>query len=195
MAGVLVGLAIEQLDLGAQHGERRAQLVRGVGDEVALARERALEAIEHAVERVRPARRPRRARRRIRALGERSPESTAAATRAIRRSGRAISVAISTPAATASTSASEPTSANVRSRLACASLDGVSGSATYSVPTPPAVVAIGRVEHAHLAGFLDEASDRPAGASDEPVDELVLLLGLALALARLARARGCAGGW
>ena len=53
----LVGLTVEQLDLGAQHGERRAQLVRGVGDEVALAPERPLEAIEHVVERVRTARR------------------------------------------------------------------------------------------------------------------------------------------
>ena len=49
--GALVGLAVQQLDLGAQHGQRRAQLVRGVRDEVALAREGALEPLEHAVER------------------------------------------------------------------------------------------------------------------------------------------------
>ena len=48
---LLVGLALEQLDLSAQHGQRRTQLVRGVRDEVALAREGALEPLEHVVER------------------------------------------------------------------------------------------------------------------------------------------------
>ena len=43
-------LAVEQLDLGAQDGERRAKLVRRVGHEIALAPERALEPVEHAVE-------------------------------------------------------------------------------------------------------------------------------------------------
>ncbi len=45
-----VGFAVEQLDLGAQHGQGRAELVGGVRDEVALAFERALEPVEHVVE-------------------------------------------------------------------------------------------------------------------------------------------------
>ena len=40
-------------------GDRRAQLVRGVGDELALGGDRALERVEHRVEVLRPARRPR----------------------------------------------------------------------------------------------------------------------------------------
>ena len=58
---------LEQLEVG-QHGrQRRAQLVRGVGDELALARERRLglrarvvERVQHRLERRRRARRPRR---------------------------------------------------------------------------------------------------------------------------------------
>ena len=38
------------LELGAHHGQRRAQLVRGVRHESPLARERRLEAVEHVVE-------------------------------------------------------------------------------------------------------------------------------------------------
>ena len=40
----------EHLELAADHGQRRAQLVRGVGDERALARERVGEPVEHVVE-------------------------------------------------------------------------------------------------------------------------------------------------
>ena len=47
-AGVLVGE--RNLHLRAQHGERRAQLVRRVGHEAPLARERGLQAGEHSVE-------------------------------------------------------------------------------------------------------------------------------------------------
>ena len=168
MAAARFALAVQQLDLGAQHGQRRAQLVRGVRDEVALAREGALEPLEHAVEGAWRARRPRRGRRPSPARSERSPESTAAATAAMRRSGRAISVAISTPAATASASASEPTSANVRSRLACASLTGVSGSATYSVPRRRPSSASGRLSTRIRPASSTEASDRPTGTSSSP---------------------------
>ena len=40
----------EHFELAADHRQRRAQLVRGVGDERALARERLGEAVEHVVE-------------------------------------------------------------------------------------------------------------------------------------------------
>ena len=40
----------EQLELAADHGQGRAQLVRGIGDERALARERIRQAVEHVVE-------------------------------------------------------------------------------------------------------------------------------------------------
>ena len=58
---------LEQLEVGQHRGQRRAQLVRGVGDELALARQRGLglrarlvERVQHRLERARPARRPRR---------------------------------------------------------------------------------------------------------------------------------------
>ena len=54
-----VGLR-QHLDVRAQARDRRAQLVRGVGDELALGGDRALERVEHRVEVLRPARRPRR---------------------------------------------------------------------------------------------------------------------------------------
>ena len=44
-----VGLR-QHLDVRAQAGDRRAQLVRGVGDELALGGDRALERVEHGVE-------------------------------------------------------------------------------------------------------------------------------------------------
>ena len=47
-----VRLAGEHLELAADDRQRRAQLVRSVGDEVTLAVERALEPVEHVVERV-----------------------------------------------------------------------------------------------------------------------------------------------
>ena len=50
VAARLVALAVEQLDLGAKYRERGPELVGGVGDEVALALERALEPVEHMVE-------------------------------------------------------------------------------------------------------------------------------------------------
>ncbi len=43
----------EHLELAADHGQRRAQLVGGVGDELALAAERLREPVEHVVERLR----------------------------------------------------------------------------------------------------------------------------------------------
>ena len=49
LAGSVVG-AGEDLDVRAQAGQRRAQLVRGVGDEAALAPRRVLERGEHGVE-------------------------------------------------------------------------------------------------------------------------------------------------
>ena len=48
-----VGLAGEDLELAANRGQRRAQLVRGVGDEAALAGKGILEPVEHVVERLR----------------------------------------------------------------------------------------------------------------------------------------------
>ena len=48
-----LSLGGEHLQLAADHGERGAQLVRGVRDERALARERVGEAVEHVVEGVR----------------------------------------------------------------------------------------------------------------------------------------------
>ena len=51
----LLGLA-EDLDVGAQRGDRRAQLVAGVGDQVALRVHGALERVERAVEALRQTR-------------------------------------------------------------------------------------------------------------------------------------------
>ena len=45
--------ARQHLELAADHGERRSQLVRGVGHELALPREGVVEAVEHVVERLR----------------------------------------------------------------------------------------------------------------------------------------------
>ena len=60
---------LEQLEVGEHRRQRRAQLVRGVGDELALARERGLglgagvvERVQHRLQRRRRARRPRRRR-------------------------------------------------------------------------------------------------------------------------------------
>ena len=52
---LLIGVRVarEHLDLAADRGQRRAQLVRGVGGERLLAREGLLEAVEHVVEGVR----------------------------------------------------------------------------------------------------------------------------------------------
>ncbi len=138
----VVRLAVEDLDLGPQDGQRRAQLVRGVGDEVALASERPLQPCEHAGRRHRPGSRPRRALRWPRPGATRSPASTAAATSAMRRTGRAISEAIVSPARIARMTASDPTSANVRSRLSWASWTLRSGSAICRVPTrrPPSLI-------------------------------------------------------
>jgi hypothetical protein len=47
----LIALAVEQLDLRPQHRQRRAQLVGRVRDELALTLERALQALEHPIER------------------------------------------------------------------------------------------------------------------------------------------------
>ena len=49
-ACVLVGVAGDDVDRCAHHGERSAQLVRGVGDESPLALERGLEPGKHRVE-------------------------------------------------------------------------------------------------------------------------------------------------
>ena len=50
VAGVRRPAAGQHLEVRAQRGERRAQLVRGVGDELALRALRALERLEHGVE-------------------------------------------------------------------------------------------------------------------------------------------------
>ena len=47
-----VGLASQHLELAPHHGQRRAQLVRRVRHERALARERVVQAVEHVVERL-----------------------------------------------------------------------------------------------------------------------------------------------
>ena len=77
----------QHLELATDHGQRGTQLVRGVGDELTLARERLREPVEHVVERVGedPDLAPLPAAVSIR--GSRSPASTRAATAAIRRSG------------------------------------------------------------------------------------------------------------
>ena len=46
------GSRVEQLEMTADDRDRRAQLVAGVGDELALERERLLEPVEHRVEQV-----------------------------------------------------------------------------------------------------------------------------------------------
>ena len=69
VAGVRRPAARQHLEVRAQRGERRAQLVRGVGDELALRALRALERLEHRVERASPGARPRR--RRARRCGAR----------------------------------------------------------------------------------------------------------------------------
>jgi hypothetical protein len=46
-----IGVRERDVDLGAHDGERRAQLMRGVGDEPALRVERRVEPVEHAVQR------------------------------------------------------------------------------------------------------------------------------------------------
>ena len=50
LLGAGVGVGERHVDLGAHDGQGRAQLVRGVGDEVALAGEGAVQPAEHAVE-------------------------------------------------------------------------------------------------------------------------------------------------
>ena len=52
LAPGVIGLAAQQVELAARDRDRGPQLVRGVGDELALALEGALEAVEHPVERV-----------------------------------------------------------------------------------------------------------------------------------------------
>ena len=54
--GVGRAAARQHLEVGAQRGERRPELVRGVGDELALGALTALERFEHRVERARQAR-------------------------------------------------------------------------------------------------------------------------------------------
>ena len=52
MPPTVVALGVEQLDLRAEHRQRRAELVRGVGDEIALTAEAALQPVEHVIERL-----------------------------------------------------------------------------------------------------------------------------------------------
>ena len=52
LARLALELHLEQLEVGQHRGERRAQLVRRVGDELALARERRLRLGARLVERV-----------------------------------------------------------------------------------------------------------------------------------------------
>ncbi len=82
-----VGLRRQYLELSPDHGQRRAQLVRGVGDELALAGKGLGEPVQHVVEGL--AEHPHLvlgpAGNSIR--GPKSPASTRAAIAAIRRSG------------------------------------------------------------------------------------------------------------
>ena len=86
----------------------------------------------------------------------------------MRRNGPAITLASSSPATTASASASDPTSANVRSRLSCASSTGLSGSAICSVPTRRPCSAIGRVRTRIRPASSTSAVVVPSGASMTP---------------------------
>ena len=49
--GIAIAPAPDQLRVRVDHGQRRLEFVRGVGDELPLAGERALQAVEHRVER------------------------------------------------------------------------------------------------------------------------------------------------
>ena len=86
----------------------------------------------------------------------------------MRRNGPAITLASSSPATTASASASDPTSANVRSRLSCASSTGLSGSAICSVPTRRPCSAIGRVRTRIRPASSTSAVVVPSAASMTP---------------------------
>ena len=96
---------LEHVQLPAQDGQRRAQLVRGVGDELALGGERRRQPVEHVVERIRQHLQLAAGAARQRMRGLRSPPSTRAATSAERRIGAAIRVPIRYAASSASTSA------------------------------------------------------------------------------------------
>ena len=118
VVGAVGGAAGEELGVGADRGERRAQLVRGVGDEAAelrlggLERRHALlDLLEHRVEREaragRPRCGPRRARRAARGRPPRSPPPScrsrrAAAARGARSRAPSAVIAASTTAVTAS---------------------------------------------------------------------------------------------
>ena len=132
-------LVAQQLEVGAERRDRRAQLVRGVGDEVALRLDRALERVERRVER------PRRA-----APARRRPRPRAARARAARAARRSISVcrvkrAIGASAVRAtripSSAASAIPPAAIRtsssSWLESVLSTSVSGSATISAPRDP----------------------------------------------------------
>ena len=84
----------QHLKLPADRGERRAQLVGGVGDELALAREGVVKAVQHVVEGLGEGPHlDRRSRPRRRCAGVSSPASTAVAVAAMRRNGAAVRAA------------------------------------------------------------------------------------------------------
>ena len=124
----------ERVEVGLHAGQRRAQLVRGVGDELALGQARALERREHRVEAGRqppelvllagrrcggrgPAYAPRARRRRVR-----------------RRTGTSAARDTSSPSAAASAIPPRHTSASTSSRRASVLSTSVSGKATCHTP-------------------------------------------------------------
>ena len=112
----------EPLERQAQAGERRAQLMRGVGDEVLLDAQQALDPVGHLVEGARQ-----------RALlgaaldldrVSRSPPATRRAASSRRRIGRAICWAIRAPAIRPSRRTTRPSSREVEDRGADRAVDG-----------------------------------------------------------------------
>ena len=83
----------EDFELAADRGQRAAQLVRGVGDELALAGEGVVEAVEHVVEGLGEGAQLRRRAGLGSSRGVRSPASTSPAVAANRRSGAAVRAA------------------------------------------------------------------------------------------------------
>ena len=124
-----VGVGQRHVGLGADHGQRAAQLVARVGDEAALGVEGRLEAVEHLVERVAPARAARRAGRPARCARPGAPRRPGARCRTIRRSGLSTRPATSQPSAIASSAvpasastywaAAGPRASGPRRRAAC----------------------------------------------------------------------------
>ena len=164
-------LAGEQLDLAPQHGERGSQLVRGVGDELALAAERALQPVEHVVERigqhahlVGAVDRPRSA-----ASGRRRRPPRRI--RAIRRSGRVISVATQMRDRDRDEQRDRPDDRNVLRSPDCASLHGLQrlGHAECAEP-PPAGRDRPAVARATAPVSSVDTVAKPAGRVEQAAD-------------------------